>query len=248
MTLVTDEAAIDKLRSSGQVIKKIFKWVEANIEENISTGQLDKFIEELIIKDGAIPAFKGYKGYPATICISMNNEVIHGIPNKKRIIKKGDIVSIDVGVLKNGYFTDAARTYTIGSVESNVSRLIKVTKKSLEEGIKKAVTGSKISDISKAIEKIIRKEKFEEIRDYVGHGVGRELHEEPEVPNWYNKNMDDEILQQGLVLAIEPMVVMGKREVKILDDRWTVVTKDGSLACHFEDTIIVGKGKAEIVT
>ncbi|MCK4852317.1 MAG: type I methionyl aminopeptidase [Candidatus Omnitrophica bacterium] len=248
MTILTDETEIRKIRGSGRIIKEIFDWLKDNIREGISTAALDREIETIIRQKGGEPAFKGYRGYPASSCVSVNEVVVHGIPSDRIILKDGDIVSIDIGVRKNDYFTDAARTFALGGVSEEARKLIRVTEKSLCEGMSKAVVGNSISDISGAIERTIRKSGYQEVRTFVGHGTGRELHESPEIPNWREKGRGSTRLKKGLVLAIEPMVNIGTREVRILADGWTAVTKDGKLSAHFEHTVIVGKGKAEALT
>lgn len=247
MTILTDAAEIRKIRESGELVKEIFDWLKDNVREGQSTLKLDREVESIIRQSGGEPAFKGYKGYPASICASVNDVVVHGIPSENIILGEGDIVSIDVGVKKNGYFADAAATFAIDGISEEAEKLIDVTRDSLYEGMKKAVEGNKISDISSAIEQTVRKSGFEEVRAFVGHGIGRELHELPEVPNW-KKGSKEMKLKKGLVLAIEPMVNIGTREIKVLEDGWTAVTKDGKLSAHFEHTVIVGKEKAEALT
>ncbi|MFH1395312.1 MAG: type I methionyl aminopeptidase [Candidatus Omnitrophota bacterium] len=247
MTILTNENDIRKIRESGEILKKVFSFVENKINPGISTLELDVEVEKEIRRLGADPAFKGYKGYPGSICASLNEVVVHGIPSSDIIIKDGDIISIDIGVKKNGYFTDAARTFSVGTIAEEAECLIDCTKQCLTEGIKQAVTGNRVSDISHAIQCVAEKFGFKEVRMFVGHGVGRALHEPPEVPNWGQRG-NGPVLQQGLVLAIEPMINCGTRNVKIMPDGWTAVTSDGRLSAHFEDTIIVGQKKAEIIT
>jgi len=247
MTILTDEESIQKIRESGRIIRGIFEWLQDNIREGISTAVLDREVESIVRKQGGEPAFKGYKGYPATICASPNEVVVHGIPSDDIILKEGDIISIDVGVKKNGFFADGARTFAVGEISEEARDLINVTKESLREGMEEAVEGSRVSDISNAIEQTVRKSGYQEVRAYVGHGIGRELHEAPEVPNWGERGRGP-VLKEGLLLAIEPMVNIGTREVKVMEDGWTTVTKDGKLSAHFEHTVIVGKEKAEALT
>lgn len=247
MTVINKEREIREIKDSGKVLKDIFVWLKENINEGMSTGLIDKEIEGLILEAGAKPAFKGYKGYPAVICASVNEVVVHGIPSDDVILKNGDIVSIDVGVKKNGFFTDAARTYSVGEISQDALRLMRATRESLDAGIEMAVAGNNISDISHAIEEAVKKNGYQEVRAFVGHGIGRALHESPEVPNWGQKG-NGIVLEEGLVLAIEPMVNIGSRELEVLEDGWTAVTKDKQLSSHFEDTIIVGREKAEILT
>jgi len=196
---------------------------------------------------GGDPAFKGYRGYPSASFISVNEVVVHGIPSDEIEIKDGDIISIDIGVKKNGYYTDAARTFPVGNISKDAARLIKVTEESLFAGIAMAITDNYLYDISNAIEKKVAEHGFQEVRMFVGHGIGKNLHEPPEVPNWGEKGKGPR-LKKGLVLAIEPMVNVGTRDVEVLNDGWTAVTRDGKLSAHFEHTIIVGDRKAEALT
>jgi len=247
MTILTDRAEIDKIREAGKIIKEIFSWLEGEIREGISTAALDREISKKIHAKGAQPAFKGYKGYPASICASRNDVVVHGIPSDEVILKEGDIVGIDVGVKKNGYFADGARTFPVGKVSEEAGRLIKVTRDSLRESVKKAVDGNRLFDISNIIQRAAKKEGYEEVRAFVGHGIGKQLHESPEIPNWGEKGKGI-LLKRGMVLAVEPMINAGSRRLKVLSDGWTAVTEDGKLSAHFEDTIIVGTKKVEIIT
>ncbi len=247
MTILTDEESIRKIRETGRIIQGIFEWLRGHIREGMSTAAIDREVESIIREQGGEPAFKGYKGYPASICASPNEVVVHGIPSDDIILKDGDIISIDVGVKKNGFFTDSARTFAVGEISEEARDLINVTKDSLREGMKEAFEGNRVSDISNAIEQRVRKSGYEEVRAYVGHGIGRALHESPEVPNW-GEGGSGPVLKEGLLLAIEPMVNIGTREVKVMQDGWTTLTKDGKLSAHFEDTVIIGKEKAEALT
>jgi len=247
MTILRNEKDIRNIRECGEIIKEIFSWAKKNAQEGISTAALDEGIEEIIRAKDAEPAFKGYRGYPASICASVNEVVVHGIPSSKRVLRPGDIIGIDVGVKKNGFFTDAARTFAIGDISAEAKQLINAAEQCLSRGIKQAVAGNKVSDISNAIQITAKKRGFREVRSFVGHGIGRKLHESPEVPNWVEKEKSFE-LKQGLLLAIEPMINMGTRNIKILPDGWTAVTEDGKLSAHFEDTIMVGFKNAERIT
>lgn len=247
MTVLTNEAEIRKIREAGNILKEVFARIETEIAEGVTTAYLDNLAEETILEMGGEPAFKGYKGYPTTTCASINDVVVHGIPSEKIVLAEGDILSLDIGVKKNGYYADSARTFAVGKISEEAKRLIEVTKNSLAEGIKKAVAGNRISDVSNAIQVYIEKYGYQEVRSFVGHGIGTELHEPPEVPNWGEKGKGLK-LKEGLLLAIEPMVNEGTRKVKVLDDGWTAVTCDSKLSAHFEHTIIVGKKKAEILT
>ncbi|MCK5450328.1 MAG: type I methionyl aminopeptidase [Candidatus Omnitrophica bacterium] len=247
MTILTSTKDMRKIRSSGDVLKKVFSYVEAKIVPGISTLELDRYVEKIIRESDAVPAFKGYKGFPASICASVNEVVVHGIPSDEVVLREGDIISVDVGAKKNGFFTDATRTFSVGKISSEAERLIDVARKCLEAGIEQAIAGSRLSNISHAIEKVAQKAKLKEVRTFVGHGVGKNLHEAPEVPNWGERGKGP-VLKEGLVLAIEPMINSGTRDIDIRSDGWTAVTRDGRLSAHFEDTIIVGQKEAEIIT
>ncbi|MBL7073016.1 MAG: type I methionyl aminopeptidase [Candidatus Omnitrophica bacterium] len=247
MTILTNENELVKIREAGKILKDVFSLIKKKIKPGVSTLALDKAAEEKIKEVGAEPAFKGYRGYPATICASLNEVVVHGIPREDIVLTDGDILSVDIGVRKNGYFTDAARTYAVGIISSVARRLIEGTRYCLDEGIKRAVSGGRVSDISNAIQLAAKERNLKEVRMFVGHGVGRKLHESPEIPNWGEKGKGP-VLREGLVLAIEPMINVGTRKVEIMSDGWTAVTTDGKLSAHFEDTIIVRPKKAEIIT
>lgn len=234
------------MRVAGRVVGEFLKLIEKEIKPGVTTKRLDEIAEEFIYSKGSVPAFKGYYGYPGTICASVNEEVVHGIPGA-RALKEGDIIGVDVGAKFKGYFADAARTFAVGPVDKEDQKLIDVTRNSLAEGIKKAVQGNRLSDISWAVQSFAEKNGFSVVRDYVGHGIGKNLHEEPQVPNFGPPGKGPELLE-GMALAIEPMLNRGTHEVKVLKDGWTVVTKDGQRSCHFEQTIFVGKKKAEVVT
>lgn len=238
---------IEKMKKGGRILAKIFKDLENYLQEGRSTYDLARKVEELIYKYGAKPAFKGYRGYPEVICVSINNEIVHGIPKKNRILRNGDLVSIDIGLEYNGFFVDSAKTFSIGTVSPLAIKLIRVTEEALWRGIEKARVGNHLSDISWAIQEYIESNNFSVIRDFLGHGIGKHLHEPPNVPN-YGPPGQGPILEEGLALAIEPMVSAGSYEVVILDDGWTAVTADGSLSAHFEHTIIIKNNGPEIIT
>ncbi|MCS7201536.1 MAG: type I methionyl aminopeptidase [Dictyoglomus sp.] len=238
---------IDNMRKGGKILARIFKELEKYIHEGVSTYELSRKVENLIYKYGAKPAFKGYRGYPEVICVSINEEIVHGIPRKNKILKNGDIVSIDIGLEYNGFYVDSARTYPIGEVSPLVLRLIEVTESALWKGIEKARVGNHLSDISWAIQQHVEKSGFSIIRDFTGHGIGKNLHEPPSIPN-FGPPGQGPILEEGLALAIEPMVSMGDYRVKILDDGWTAITLDGSLSAHFEHTVIITKNGPEVLT
>jgi len=243
---VKTKEELEVMRRAGRIVGKLLKLMEKEARPGISTKRLDELAESFIRSEGAEPAFKGYYGYPATICTSVNEEVVHGIPSS-RILKEGDIIGIDVGAKLDGYYSDAARTFPIGEVDSNGRRLIEVTREALLRGISQAVEGNRLTDISWAVQSFAEKEGFSVVRQYVGHGIGRKLHEEPQVPNFGKPHQGPELVE-GMALAIEPMLNLGTAEVEVLEDGWTVVTKDRQRSGHFEQTIFVGKYKAEIVT
>lgn len=238
---------IDYMKKGGKILALIFKELEKYIQEGISTYDLSRNAERLIYKYGAKPAFKGYRGYPEVICVSINDEVVHGIPKKDRKLKNGDIVSIDIGLEYNGFYVDSARTYPVGEVSPLALKLIEVTESALWKGIEKAKVGNHLSDISWAIQEYVEKNGFNIIREFTGHGIGRNLHEPPSIPN-FGPPGQGPILEEGLALAIEPMVSMGDYRVKILDDGWTAVTLDGSLSAHFEHTIVITNKGPEVLT
>jgi len=217
------------------------------LKPGISTLELDKLAERLIIEAGCQPAFKGLNGYPATLCVSVNNEVVHGLPSEKKILKNGDIVDLDLGLKYKGFYSDMARTYPIGKITRKAKKLIKVTKKSLDLAIKIIKPGIYLGDISSTIQKYVEKNGFSVVRSLTGHGIGRKLHEEPAIFN-FGKPKTGPILKEGMVFAIEPMVNEGSPEVKISKDNWTVVTADGTLSAHFEDTVAVTKNGYKILT
>ena len=234
------------MRQAGRIVSGLLKLMEKEAKPGVSTQKLDEIAEKFVRSQGAEPAFKGYYGYPATICASINDEVVHGIPGK-RILNDGDIIGVDVGVILKGYFSDAARTFAIGTVDAESQKLIRVTREAMMRGIAQAVEGNRISDISAAVQAYAEKEGFSVVREYVGHGIGRNLHEDPQVPN-YGKPGEGPKLVTGMALAIEPMINAGSHEVKVLADGWTVVTRDGKRSAHFEQTIFITKTKPEIVT
>lgn len=221
--------------------------VGKSIEPGISTAELDKIAEDYILSQGATPNFKGYSGYPATACISINNEVIHGIPSKKRILKAGDIVSVDLGAAFEGYNGDNAATFAVGDISEEAKRLIDATRESLFEGIKAARAGGRIGDIGHAIQQYVEARGFSVVREFVGHGVGTKLHEAPEVPNYGTPGKGIRLMP-GMTIAIEPMINMGLPGVKTLSDGWTVETKDGSLSAHFEHTVAITTDGSQIMT
>lgn len=237
---------VEIMRKAGKILADLFEVIESEVKPGVRTRQLDKIAEDFITAHKALPAFKGYQGYPSTICASVNEQVVHGLPGERQL-QNGDIIGIDIGVKVQGFFSDAARTYAVGEPDRETKRLLQVTKEALYKGIEKAVEGNRLSDISWAIQTTAERNKFSVVRQYVGHGIGRELHEEPEVPNFGKPGQGPELLD-GMTLAIEPMVNAGAYEVVLESNGWTVVTKDRKRSCHFEHTICVRRGKAEILT
>lgn len=247
MIIIKNLEEINKIRKSCQIVAKVLEELKFYIKEGLSTKNIELFIENLIEKMGGVPAFKGYKGYPASACISVNSQVVHGIPSDKFFIKEGDIVSVDVGVIFDGFYGDAAYTYPVGKISEEAKKLMKVTEEALYEGIKKAKPGRRVGDISYAIQRHVETKGFSVVRAFVGHGIGRSLHEEPQIPNFGKEGIGPK-LKRGMTLAIEPMVNAGSYEVVILPDGWTAVTKDGSLSAHYEHTIAITEDEPEILT
>ncbi len=234
------------LQRSGQILSRVMRSLEKIVKAGILTAEIDRLAEELIIREGAKPAFKGYQGFPAAVCVSINEEIVHGIPGK-RVLKEGDIISLDLGVNYSGYFSDAAITLAIGKVSPEINKLIQVTREALAEGIKKAVIGNNLSDVSHRIQSFVEGNGFSVVRQFVGHGIGLSLHEEPEIPNFGSPHQGP-VLKKGMVLAIEPMVNMGSWESEILPNGWTAVTKDRLVSAHFEHTVAVTEKGPKILT
>jgi len=246
MIPIKTEEDLEKMRSSGRILSWVMGELKKQVKVNISSLELDKIAGELIVKKKAKPAFKGYKGFPANICASINEEIVHGIPSARKL-KNGDILSLDLGVNYNGYFSDAAMTIAIGEVKPEIKKLIDVTKESLIIGVKEARINNHVSDISNAIQNYVEKNKFSVVRQFVGHGIGKNLHEEPEIPNFGQPHLGD-VIKNGMVFAIEPMVNMGSWGSKILDNNWTAVTIDGKPSAHFEYTVAVTEKGPEVLT
>lgn len=234
------------MRQAGRVVADLLKLLSSEVREGVTTKRLDEIAEEFIRSQKAEPAFKGYYGYPATICASVNEEVVHGMPGK-RTLKKGDIIGVDVGAIVKGFYADAARTFAVGGVDAASQKLMDVTREAMMKGIEQAVDGNHVGDISAAVQAHAEAHGFSIVREYVGHGIGRALHEEPQVPN-FGRAGQGPVLREGMAIAIEPMVNAGGFEVKVLEDGWTVVTKDNKRSAHFEQTVLIGKKKAEIIT
>jgi len=252
MILVKSQKELDIMRKAGELVALALDKLSLNIAEGVTTAELDRIAEEFIRSKGAVPSFKGYHGlpgakdYPASICASINNEVVHGIPDNRKL-KNGDIISIDIGIYYQGFHGDAARTFAVGKISEKASLLIEVTKQSFYEGLRFAINGNRIYDISSAIQDYVEKFGFSVVRDYVGHGIGKNMHEEPQIPNFRTKQRGPRLMP-GMTLAIEPMVNEGAYNVKLLDNMWTVVTQDGSLSAHYENTIAVTENEPIILT
>jgi len=239
---------IDLMAQGGKILGATVEMLRGAVRPGITTGELDRIAEEFIRgHEGAVPAFKGLYGFPGSICASVNQEIVHGIPSKKRVLNEGDIISIDVGVGYKGYFTDSATTVPVGAISAEAQRLLAVTKGALDAGIAAAVVGNHVGDIGAAVQAVVESAGFSVVRDLVGHGIGVEFHEEPQVPN-YGKPKRREKLVPGLTLAIEPMVNIGGPATKTLGDRWTIVTLDGSLSAHFEHTVAIAEDGPLVLT
>jgi methionyl aminopeptidase len=239
-------AEIEKMRAANQLVAQVLEDLAAMVAPGVSTADLDAAAEAKVRAAGAEPAFKGYRGYPATLCASVNEQVVHGIPGR-RVLAAGDIVSLDMGVKLGGYYGDSAVTVAVGPVREDVKRLLRVTQEALEAGIAQVKVGGRISDIGHAIQQHVEAEGFSVVREFVGHGIGAALHEEPQIAN-YGEPGRGPRLAEGMTLAIEPMVNMGKPAVRVLADGWTAVTKDGSLSAHFEHTVAVTKNGPDVLT
>ncbi|MCR3757995.1 type I methionyl aminopeptidase [Clostridium felsineum] len=247
MIIIKNDTEIEYMRQAGKLVGETLNMLEEAAKPGVTTADLDTLAENFIKKYNAIPSFKGYGGFPASICTSINEEVIHGIPSKNRVLHEGDIISVDCGAILNGYQGDAARTFAIGKVSEEAAQLIKVTKESFFKGVEKAVVGNRLTDISHTIQEYVESFGYGVVRDYVGHGIGKEMHEDPEVPNYGRPGRGPKLVH-GMVLAIEPMVDVGTYMVKTQSNDWTVVTKDGSLAAHYENTVAILDNGPEILT
>jgi len=240
-------AEIGKMRAANQFVATVLAELEAAVRPGVTTADLDRLAETLVRDGGAIPAFKGYRGFPATLCASINDEVVHGIPSPKRELKEGDIISLDVGAQLGGYFGDSAVTVPVGKVPDETLRLLDATREALDRAIEQVQVGGRLSDIGHAVQQWVEAAGFSIVREFVGHGIGEKLHEEPQIPNYGAPGRGPK-LAAGMVLAIEPMVAMGRPETRVLADGWTAVTKDGSLAAHFEHTVAVSAEGPQVLT
>jgi len=247
MIIVKTDSEIEYMRLAGIVVRDTLLKLEEAIKPGITTAELNSVAENYISKCGAIPSFKGYYGFPASICTSLNCEIVHGIPSKEIFLQDGDIISVDCGAILNGYHGDAARTFAVGNISKEAQKLIDVTRESFFKGVESARVGNKLTDISSSVQQYVESFGYSVVRDYVGHGIGRQMHEDPEVPN-YGKPGRGPKLTHGMVLAIEPMVNIGDFTVKVEANDWTVVTEDGSLSAHYENTVAILKNGPEILT
>ncbi len=247
MITIKNERELELMRISARITAETFEMVWSIIKPGVSTGKLDEEIEKFIRSRGARPAFKGLYGFPASACISINEEVVHGIPSPKRILQEGDIVSVDIGVEYKGYYGDSAFTFPVGEISEEKKQLMKVTVEALYLGIAQAVAGNRVQDISHAVQTHAEKYGYGVVRELVGHGIGKALHEEPQIPN-FGKPHRGPLLKEGMTLAIEPMINMGTKNVYTLEDGWTIVTQDGKPSAHYEHTVVVRNGKPEILT
>lgn len=246
MIILKSSHEVEIMRKAGKIVAEVHQKLKEAIQPGITTLDLDKIAEEYILQSGAKPAFKGYGGFPASVCTSINEEVVHGIPGS-RVIEDGDIISIDIGAIVDGYYGDSAKTHPVGKISPEAERLIKVTRDCFYAGLVFAQEGYRLSDISHAIQKHVEDNGFSVVRDYVGHGIGQNMHEDPQIPNFGRPGKGPR-LREGMILAIEPMVNQGTFHVKTLGDDWTVVTLDGKLSAHYEHTIAITEGEPEILT
>lgn len=246
MITIKSKRELELMRKAGQIVAQVLELMGKSIKPGITTLELDRLAEKHIKRAGATPAFKGYHGFPASICASVNEEVVHGIPSLRRL-KEGDIISIDVGANYKGYYGDSAVTFPVGQIENKAKRLLEVTKASLYKALEQVRAGNRLSDVSHAVQSYVEENNFSVVRSYVGHGIGSEMHEEPQIPNFGPPGRGPR-LYEGMVLAIEPMVNAGTWEVETLLDNWTVVTQDGLLSAHYEHTVAIVDGSPEILT
>lgn len=238
MVILKSKREIELMAQAGKIVARTFEVLKNALQPGITTAELDRLAEEFILSQNALPAFKGYQGFPASICVSINEEVVHGIPSAQTVLKEGDIVSIDCGAIFEGYYGDAAKTFPVGEISLEKKELLKVTEEALKQGIEKAKAGNRLGDIGYAIQEYAEKRGYGVVRDYVGHGIGRQMHEDPQVPNFGAAGKGIRLVE-GMVLAIEPMINLGTYRVKTLANNWTVVTLDGKPSAHFEHTVAI---------
>jgi methionyl aminopeptidase len=244
---IKSHSEIEKMRVSGIALRKVHDAVKAVVRPGVTTLDLEQVAEAKVTELGAQPAFKGYHGFPCVLTTSVNDEVVHGIPTSKRVLKDGDIVSVDCGVVIDGYYSDSAATYPVGNISAGAEKLLRITEASLYAAIDHAVAGGRLFDISSAVQTMCEREGYGVVQDFAGHGIGKSMHEDPQVPNWGTSGKGPR-LKAGMVFAIEPMITAGAPGVKVLEDGWTAVTLDGSLAAHFEHTVAITKDGPQILT
>ena len=247
MIICKSLAEIEKLRRSGRMVREILEETRHRVRPGVTTLDLEYFVGKRLRQFGAAPAFKGYRGYPCCLCASVNEEIVHGIPSPRRVLKEGDIVSLDLGVILNGYYGDSALTVPVGAISEPLKKLLRVTEESLELAIQKARAGNRLGDISAAVQQHAERNGFSVVREFVGHGIGREMHEEPQIPNFGTPGHGPP-LKPGMVLAIEPMVNEGGNAVRLLADRWTAVTADGGYSAHFEHMVAITSNGPDVLT
>lgn len=247
MIVLKSSRELALMRRAGRIVAQVHECFQEMVRPGITTADLERAASRIIEQEGAISSFKGYRGFPAAICTSINEEIVHGIPSPKRVLKEGDIISLDVGAIYKGYHGDAAITLPVGQVDEEVQRLLEVTQGALEAGIAQARTGRRLGDISAAIQHYAEVNSFNVVREYTGHGIGQEMHEDPQIPNFGQPNRGPR-LRPGMTFALEPMVMAGDWHTRVLSDKWTVVTADGSLSAHFEHTLAITDGEPEILT
>jgi methionyl aminopeptidase len=247
MIICRSETEIERMRVPNELVARVLAALEAAVEPGVTTEDLDQMAERLLREAGAEPAFKGYRGYPATLCASINDEVVHGIPSRTRALKAGDIVSLDMGARLGGFYGDSAVTVAVGSVPARTADLLRVTRESLDRAIDRVRVGGRLSDVGHAVQEWVERHGFSIVREFVGHGIGERLHEDPQIPNYGQPGRGPK-LAAGMVLAIEPMVAMGEPQTRVLGDGWTAVTRDGSLAAHFEHTVAVTADGPAVLT
>ena len=247
MILLKSARELERMRQAGRILAEVKDRLRALVRAGITTREIDVDVEAFIVSRNARSAFKGYRGFPATVCTSINEEIVHGIPSSKRRLKEGDIIGLDLGCIVDGYYADCAITLPVGPVPARVQELLDVTRESLDKAIVQCRVGNRLGDVSHAVQSHCESHGFSVVRAFVGHGIGKQLHEEPQVPNFGEPGRGP-LLKSGMVLAIEPMITMGSWEVRVLEDRWTAVTADGSLAAHFEDTIAITEDGPDVLT
>ena len=247
MIVLKTSRELSKMREAGRISSRALRLAGEAVEPGVTTAEIDRLVRQYIEKQGATPSFLGYGGFPASACISVNNQVIHGIPSKKHVLKEGDIVSIDIGAYYNGYHGDNARTFPCGEISKEAQALLDATRESLFEGIKMAKAGNRIGDIASAVQQYVEARNYSVVRDFVGHGVGAKLHEDPSVPNFGTPGRGVRLLP-GMTIAIEPMINAGTHEVRVLEDQWTTVTADGKISAHFEHSIAITPDGPQILT